>query len=1277
MTAFENMKTLQETMPDLRTVSFITDNADRIYVEKMTMTRSRDRLRIYLHAPFLIQKKDIYAMEAAVKKQYFRLKPVTVEVRERFHLADMTPREVYPAYRESLLLELKTASLFSYNLFRSAEPEFTDTAVRLLLPDTLLLSSRGEELASYLETVFRDRFGFDLSVRIKKQEKQQAAAEDPALAEEVARVTALYREKQEEDRAARAAEQTAAPKKKYEKKTKLSAAQGFGYDFDGDPVPLDQLEEGMGPIVVQGQILSPEIRTIRTGNLLYTFVLTDRRDSVRVKIFTKPEEQDSLNAIVKKDAYVTLKAEPEADRFDHELTLSHLSGIKPAEAPEKNVRMDRAPVKRIELHAHTQMSEMDAFTHVDQYIERAAAWGHKAVAVTDHGVVQAFPDAFHKWQSLRKKGKDIKIIYGCEGYLVDDRPGMTAEEILQAPTYHIILLAKNETGRVNLYRLVSESHLNYFRRRPRIPRSLLTECREGLILGSACEAGELYRALLRDASEEELAKIVNFYDYLEVQPTANDAYLMRTGRNGRIYTQAELEGFVRKIIELGRQYAKPVAATCDVHFLDPEDEIYRRIIQKGQGFPDADVQPPLYFRTTEEMLAEFSFLDYDEAKRIVIDGPNLVADWCEVIEPVRPDKCPPKIEGSEEELEQMCYAKAHEWYGEELPAVVQTRLERELKSIIGNGYAVMYIIAQRLVKKSNDDGYLVGSRGSVGSSLVATLSGISEVNTLPPHYRCPNCRHSIFDNEETRRNAGGAGVDMAPMQCPVCGTEMIRDGYDIPFETFLGFKGDKEPDIDLNFSGEYQSKAHEYTEVLFGKGCTFKAGTISGLADKTAYGYTMKYFEEKGIVKRRCEIDRIAAGCVGTRRTTGQHPGGIVVMPRGENIYSFTPIQHPANDVNSNIVTTHFDYHSIDHNLLKLDILGHDDPTMIRRLEDLLGIDLTKVPINDPAVLALFKNTDSLGILSEEIGGCPLGTLGVPEFGTDFAMGIVLDAKPESVADLIRIAGIAHGTDVWKGNVQDLIVEGTASLKESICTRDDIMLYLISKGMDPALSFKIMESVRKGKVARKDEPNWPNWKMQLEEHEVPDWYIGSAEKIQYMFPKAHAAAYVMMALRVAYCKVHHPLQYYTAYYSIRADGFDYALMCQGREEMKKNLELFRRNKDTLSDKEKLVLRDMRLVEEMYARGFEFTPIDIYKAKAKRFQIVDGKIMPSFMSIAGLGEQAAISLEEAAAQGRFLSREDLLQRSKLSSTMVDTMYQLGILGNMAESNQMSLSDLLFE
>ncbi|MBQ6075109.1 MAG: PolC-type DNA polymerase III [Lachnospiraceae bacterium] len=1270
------MKPLTEAVPDLMTTETVMDRADRIYIEKMLMSRKRDRLKIYLHAPFIIPKRDIWALEAAVKKQYFKNKDVRVEIIEHFHLDDMTAQEAYEQYKDSILLELKSIRLYEYNLLRRASLDFSGgETVVLEMPDLSVLAARSGSLSDYLKQVFRERLGFPVNIRLRAGgAAARQAVKDDAEESEILSILdrAIRAEQSEEDRP-----EKKAPARPFTPKRALLAEEGsWGRDFDGDPIPLSDIRSEMGEVTVRGQILSLEKKPLRNGNTLFSFVLTDFTDSMRGKVFGKPHEEEQLDRVLKEGNFLRVRAVALFDQYDGEVVLSSVSGIKP-DQNMKMTRTDTAPLKRVELHAHTQMSEMDGLTHTDEFVKRAAAWGHKAVAITDHGVVQSFPDAMHTADALRQKGKDIRIIYGCEGYLVDDEPGMTAEDIKKAPSYHIILLAKNDTGRINLYRLVSESHLHYFNKRPRIPRSLLAECREGLILGSACEAGELYRALLRDAPEEELQRIVNFYDYLEVQPLGNNAYLTRTGRNGRIYTQDDLRNFVRRILELGRQYAKPVVATCDVHFLDPEDEIYRRILQAGQGYADADFQPPLYFRTTEEMLAEFDFLDYNTAKEIVIDNTNLIADMCEAISPVRPDKCPPQIPGSEEELEKMCYDRAHDMYGERLPVIVEERLSKELTSIIGNGYAVMYIIAQRLVKKSNDDGYLVGSRGSVGSSLVATFSGISEVNPLPPHYRCPQCRHSIFDNEETRRNAGGAGVDMAPMACPVCGAPMIRDGYDIPFETFLGFKGDKEPDIDLNFSGEYQSKAHEYTEVLFGKGCTFKAGTITGLAEKTAFGFVMKYYEEKGEHKRRCEIERIAKGLEGTRRSTGQHPGGIVVMPRGENIYSFTPIQYPANKEKSGIVTTHFDYHSIDHNLLKLDILGHDDPTMIRRLGDLTGLTMTEVPINDEKVLALFNSCEPLGVAPEDLGGCAFGTLGVPEFGTDFAMGILRDANPQSVADLVRIAGIAHGTDVWKGNVQDLIVNKTATLKESICTRDDIMLYLIGQGMDPALSFKIMESVRKGKVAKGKEGSWPAWKKEMEEHGVPEWYLGSAEKIQYMFPKAHAAAYVMMALRVAYCKLYYPLEYYTAYFSIRADGFDYEMMATGRENMTRNLAMLRKNKDSLSDKELLVLRDMRLVEEMYARGIEFMPIDVYKAKADRFQIIDGKIMPSFNSIAGLGLAAAQSLEEAAAQGPFLSREDMIQRSKINSTLAETMAHMGILGDMAESNQLSLTDIVLE
>ena len=755
-----------------------------------------------------------------------------------------------------------------------------------------------------------------------------------------------------------------------------------------------------------------------------------------------------------------------------------------------------------------------------------------------------------------------------------------------------------------------------------------------------------------------------------MQPIGNNEFMLREGKHG-IKDQEDLRNLNRKIIALGDQWGKPVVATCDVHFLNPEDEIYRRIIMAGQGFSDCDFQPPLYLRTTEEMLAEFDYLPPEKAYEIVVTNSNMIAEQCERIAPVRPDKCPPVIENSDVELRTMCYDRAKSIYGEPIPRVVEERLEKELHSIITNGFAVMYIIAQKLVHKSNEDGYLVGSRGSVGSSFVATMSGITEVNPLPPHYYCTKCHYSDFDSEDVKKFAGGAGCDMPDKICPVCGEKLKKDGFDIPFETFLGFKGDKEPDIDLNFSGEYQSKAHAYTEVIFGKGHTFKAGTIGTLADKTAFGYVKNYFEERGQRKRNAEINRIVQGCVGVRRTTGRRPGGIVVMPHGEEINSFTPVQHPANDMTSDIITTHFDYHSIDHNLLKLDILGHDDPTMIRMLEDLTGLNAREFPLDSREVMSLFQNTSALKIEPEDIGGCKLGALGIPEFGTDFAMQMLLDAKPTCFSDLVRIAGLAHGTDVWLGNAQDLILSGQATIQTAICTRDDIMIYLIGMGMDKSLSFTIMEGVRKGKGLK------PDWEKAMREANVPEWYIESCKKIKYMFPKAHAAAYVMMAWRIAYCKVFYPLAYYAAFFSIRASGFSYELMCQGRERLEYHLQDYKNRSDSLSQKEQGTLRDMRIVQEMYARGFEFLPLDIYRAKADRFQIIDGKLMPSLSSIDGLGGKAAEAVVEAVKRGeRFLSLEDFWQKTKVPKTTIDLMAELGIFGDLPRSNQLSLFDLEF-
>ncbi|MEG0688121.1 MAG: PolC-type DNA polymerase III, partial [Hungatella sp.] len=845
---------------------------------------------------------------------------------------------------------------------------------------------------------------------------------------------------------------------------------------------------------------------------------------------------------------------------------------------------------------------------------------------------------------------------------------MTSDMIKKLPTYHIIILAKNDIGRVNLYRLVSQSHIDYFARRPRIPKSILNRYREGLILGSACEAGELYQALLRGGSQAEIGKLVNFYDYLEIQPLGNNAFMLRDEKSS-INSEQDLITINKRIVELGEQFNKPVCATCDVHFLDPEDEVYRRIIMAGQGFKDSDEQAPLYLRTTEEMLKEFEYLGPDQAAEVVITNTRRIADWCERISPVRPDKCPPVIENSDETLRNICYDRAHELYGETLPAIVVERLERELNSIISNGFAVMYIIAQKLVWKSNEDGYLVGSRGSVGSSFVATMSGITEVNPLSPHYYCLHCHYSEFDSEEVKKFSGMSGCDMPDKTCPVCGQKLEKDGFNIPFETFLGFKGDKEPDIDLNFSGEYQSKAHDYTEVIFGKGQTFRAGTIGTLADKTAYGYVKNYYEEHEDRKRNCEINRIVQGCVGVRRTTGQHPGGIIVLPHGQDIYSFTPIQRPANDMTTKTVTTHFDYHSIDHNLLKLDILGHDDPTMIRMLEDLTKLDPVKdIPLDSKEVMSLFQNTSALGITPEDIGGCKLGALGVPEFGTDFAMQMLIDTQPKYFSDLVRIAGLAHGTDVWLNNAQTLIQEGKATIQTAICTRDDIMMYLIQMGLEEGLAFSIMEAVRKGKGLK------PEWEEEMTAHGVPDWYIGSCKKIKYMFPKAHAAAYVMMAWRIAYCKVFYPLAYYAAFFSIRANGFSYELMCQGRDKLEYYLADYRKRQDTLSKKELDTLRDMRIVQEMYARGFDFVPLDLYRAKAKHFQIIDGKLMPSLSSMDGLGEKAADAVVDAAQDGPFLSREDFRNRTKVSKTVCDLMGDLGLFGELPESNQLSLFDL---
>lgn len=1100
-------------------------------------------------------------------------------------------------------------------------------------------------------------------------------------------------------------------KKKYRSKSSgPDEGMLYGKKFDGPQTPISDILADMKSVIIRGTIFENDLTITKNGFKILKLSITDNSDSISLKLFLKDGEEE-LTDVLHSGLNVLVQGKVEYDNFEGEFMITRVFGIKEAPAFSET-RSDTAEEKRVELHLHTRFSDLDALTDVGAVVSRAVKWGHRAMAITDHGVVQGFPDAFHKLQDLKSKDPDLdfKIIYGCEGYLVDDdefpivrgdeeveliRTSAIPDETPKQPDpvmddairrvkkskyYHVVLLAKNEIGRINLYRLVSLSHVNYFQRRPRIPRSVLSRYREGLIVGSACVMGELYDAALSGASDEKLEQIASFYDYLEIQPQGNNEFLireyMKPNHRGHALKDFEaIQDVNRKIVDLGERMGKRVVATGDVHFLDPGDAIYRSILEDSMKFEDADRQAPLYFHTTNEMLEEFSYLGEEKAREIVITNPNAIADEVEVIEPVRPDKCPPVIENSDENLRNICYETARSMYGEQIPDIVRERLDKELNSIISNGYSVMYIIARDLVKKSVEDGYLVGSRGSVGSSLAATMSGITEVNPLPPHYRCLKCKYSEFDTPEVRAYAGGSGCDMPDKVCPVCGEPLYKDGFDIPFETFLGFKGDKEPDIDLNFSGEYQSHAHDYTEVIFGKGHTFRAGTITSLQDKTIYGFVKKYMEKRGRSVRKCEINRLISGLMGVKRGTGQHPGGIVVLPHGEEIYSFTPVQHPANDATKNIVTTHFEYHSIDHNLLKLDILGHDDPTMIKMLEDLTGTKATEIPLDHPEVMKLFESTEVLHITPEDIDGFQTGTLGIPEFGTGFTIGMLLDTKPRNFSDLVRIAGLSHGTDVWLGNAQALIQEGKATLSSCICTRDDIMTYLIQKGVEPALSFNIMEAVRKGKVAKGKEKRWPEWQEELKKHEIPDWYLWSCGKIQYMFPKAHAVAYVMMAYRIAWYKIFYPLAYYAAFFSIRASAFNYELMCMGKEKLIEHMTAIKSriaaNEATPKDED--YLKYMYNVLEMYSRGFEFMPIDLYRAKATRFQIIDGKLMPPFATIDKLGDVAAKQLEEAAAQGPFLSREELKIRSRLSSSLTDTLYQLGILGDIPVSSQMTISD----
>ena len=1406
-----------------------------VQVSKVVYFKEDRVIYMYLISKEIISHEilDLLREELLGKLKYFK----NIRIKIKFTgFGRKSEKDIIKAYWHNIIYILKNICPAIEGWKKQIEYMCLDNMLKIKIPKDIFYEKlKKNNIEEVIRNILLEELGIDYEVKVEKaigekiDKKKLIEKTDKEIEDLIKELDFDVKEEHDEEEG-------------YVIKDEYDEHMIYGEDVNSLVHPIKDLNQNSKTVAIVGEIFHIENKELRNGKILSIMSITDNTSSINCKLFLNDLNKDKILNAVKEGSYVKIKGDILFDTYQRELTMT-ISGIRAEVKPQREDTCKKG--KRVELHAHTQMSSMDALCSTKKLVKQAAAWGHKAIAITDHGVVQAFPEAMDAGKS-----NNIKILYGVEGYLVEDNAPViknandeslsqtfvvfdlettgfsnkndkiteigavkienfkvvdrfsqlinpqkdisykvqeltgitndlikdkpTIEEVLpkfiefigdsvmvahnadfdmgfmqqkcreqniefkntsvdtltlartllphmkrfrlnliakelgvpllnhhravddaeatahifikflemiqkrggeklsdintilgnidytKLTTNHITLIAKNQAGIKNLYKIVSDAHINHYHRAPRILKSVLEQYKEGIIVGSACEAGEVFQAVKQNKSEEELERIISLYDYIEVMPIDNNRFMID---KGEVEDEEELRELNRRLIEVAKKFGKIPVATGDVHFIDKHEAVFRKVLKYSQGFKVDEEETYLHFRTTDEMLEEFKYLGEDLAYEVVVENTNKVADMVEKVLPIPNETFPPRIEGSDKELRDMCNAKAERIYGSPLPDVVRKRLDRELNSIINNGYAVMYIIAQKLVTKSLADGYLVGSRGSVGSSLAATMSDITEVNPLPAHYVCenPDCKYSYF----YEIGEWGSGADLPDKDCPKCGRPLKKDGHDIPFEVFLGFEGDKEPDIDLNFSGSYQPVIHKYTEVLFGEGHTYKAGTIGTVAEKTAFGYAKKFVEENDLNSTSAEVLRLANGCTGVKRTTGQHPGGIMVIPDYKDVYDITPIQYPANDPSCGVITTHFDYHSISGRILKLDILGHDVPTIIRMIEDITGKIATEIPLDDKETMSLFTSTEALGVTPEEIN-CPIGCLAIPEFGTKFVRQMLLDTKPKTFAELVRISGLSHGTDVWLNNAQDLVVEGTVEFKEVISTRDDIMNYLIFKGLPPKMAFTIMESVRKGKGLK------PEFIEEMKKNDVPDWYIGSCQKIKYMFPKAHAVAYVMMSFRLAYYKVHYPEAFYATYFTMKAEDFDADLIVKGLDAIKNKMDEITSMGNDATAKEKNMLTVLEVAYEMYARGIKILPVDIYESDAKEFKVVGEKqILPPMIALQGVGENAAIHIQQERENGEFISKEDLQKRTKISKTVIETLTIHGSLDNMSEKNQLSL------